>query len=252
MCGIIGAVSGADVAPFLLKGLQRLEYRGYDSAGVVVINDAGGFDRSRAVGKVEMLEQALSHRNLSGSTGLAHTRWATHGAVTELNAHPHICQDTLALVCNGIVENHDELRQAQTDYGLVFTSATDTEVVVHQIYMHLNTGQDLAEAVRSTVQELDGSFALGVVQATEPGRMIAARQGPPLIIGLGKDEFFIASDIAALLSVTRRYIVMENGDIADIRNGTCTIRDARGNPVELPDRESNQSGGDVELGEFWH
>ncbi|MDP6768639.1 MAG: glutamine--fructose-6-phosphate aminotransferase, partial [Arenicellales bacterium] len=185
MCGIVGAVSRVDVTPFLLKGLQRLEYRGYDSAGVVVINDAGGFDRSRAVGKVEMLEQALSQRNLSGSTGLAHTRWATHGAVTEPNAHPHICQNTLALVCNGIVENHDELRQVQTDHGLIFTSETDTEVVVHQIYMHLNTGQDLAEAVRNTVQELEGSFALGVVQAGEPGRMIAARQGPPLIIGLG-------------------------------------------------------------------
>ena len=252
MCGIVGAVSRVDVAPFLLKGLQRLEYRGYDSAGVVVINDAGGFDRSRAVGKVEMLERALSQRNLSGSTGLAHTRWATHGAVTEPNAHPHICQDTLALVCNGIVENHDELRQVQTDHGLIFTSETDTEVVVHQIYMHLNTGQDLAEAVRNTVQELEGSFALGVVQAGEPGRMIAARQGPPLIIGLGEDEFFIASDIAALLSVTRRYIVMENGDIADIRNGTCTIRDALDNPVERLVRESSQSGSDVELGEFSH
>ena len=252
MCGIVGAVSRVDVAPFLLKGLQRLEYRGYDSAGMVVINDAGEFDRSRAVGKVEMLEQALSQRNLSGSTGLAHTRWATHGAVTEPNAHPHICQDTLALVCNGIVENHDELRQVQTDHGLVFTSETDTEVVVHQIYMHLNTGQDLAEAVRNTVQELEGSFALGVVQAGEPGRMIAARQGPPLIIGLGDDEFFIASDIAALLSVTRRYIVMENGDIADIRNGTCTICDALGESVERLVRESSQSGSDVELGEFAH
>ncbi|MED5391556.1 MAG: isomerizing glutamine--fructose-6-phosphate transaminase, partial [Pseudomonadota bacterium] len=252
MCGIVGAVSRVDVTPFLLKGLQRLEYRGYDSAGVVVINDAGGFDRSRAVGKVEMLEQALSQRNLSGSTGLAHTRWATHGAVTEPNAHPHICQNTLALVCNGIVENHDELRQVQTDHGLVFTSETDTEVVVHQIYMHLNTGQDLAEAVRNTVQELEGSFALGVVQAGEPGRMIAARQGPPLIIGLGEDEFFIASDIAALLSVTRRYIVMENGDIADIRNGTCTICDVLGNSVERLVLESCQSGSDVELGEFAH
>ena len=252
MCGIVGAVSGADVAPFLLEGLRRLEYRGYDSAGVVVVNNSGGLDRSRSVGKVEALERVLAGRELSGSTGLAHTRWATHGGVTEPNAHPHICRDALALVCNGIVENHATLRRAQEAAGLPFTSETDTEVVVHQVYIHLDAGMDLAEAVRNTMGELEGSYSLGVVQAGAPGRLVAARNGPPLLVGIGEEGFFIASDIAALVPVTRRYRVLENGDVADICEGQCTIRDRHGNPVERPERESHQSSDAATLGDYDH
>jgi len=252
MCGIVGAVSGADVAPFLLEGLRRLEYRGYDSAGVVVVNNSGGLDRSRSVGKVEALERVMAGRELSGSTGLAHTRWATHGGVTEPNAHPHICRDALALVCNGIVENHATLRRAQEAAGLPFTSETDTEVVVHQVYIHLEAGMDLAEAVRNTMGELEGSYSLGVVQAGAPGRLVAARNGPPLLVGIGEEGFFIASDIAALVPVTRRYRVLENGDVADICEGQCTIRDRHGNPVERPERESHQSSDAATLGDYDH
>ena len=252
MCGIVGAVSGADVTPFLLEGLRRLEYRGYDSAGVVVVNNSGELDRSRSVGKVEALERVMAGRELSGSTGLAHTRWATHGGVTEPNAHPHICRDALALVCNGIVENHATLRQAQEAAGLPFTSETDTEVVVHQVYIHLEAGMDLAAAVRTTMGELEGNYSLGVVQAGAPGRLVAARNGPPLLVGIGEDSFFIASDIAALVPVTRRYRVLENGDVADICNGQCTIRDRHGNPVERPERESHQSSDAATLGDYDH
>ncbi len=252
MCGIVGAVSGADVAPFLLEGLRRLEYRGYDSAGVVVVNNSGGLDRSRSVGKVEALERVMAGRELSGSTGLAHTRWATHGGVTEPNAHPHICRDALALVCNGIVENHATLRRAQEAAGLPFTSETDTEVVVHQVYIHLEAGMDLAAAVRNTMGELEGSYSLGVVQAGAPGRLVAARNGPPLLVGIGEEGFFIASDIAALVPVTRRYRVLENGDVADICEGQCTIRDRHGNPVERPERESHQSSDAATLGDYDH
>ena len=252
MCGIVGAVSGADVAPFLLEGLRRLEYRGYDSAGVVVVNNSGGLDRSRSVGKVEALERVMAGRALSGSTGLAHTRWAPHGGVTEPNAHPHICRDALALVCNGIVENHATLRRAQEAAGLPFTSETDTEVVVHQVYIHLVAGIDLAEAVRNTMGELEGSYSLGVVQAGAPGRLVAARNGPPLLVGIGEEGFFIASDIAALVPVTRRYRVLENGDVADICEGQCTIRDRHGNPVERPERESHQSSDAATRGDYDH
>ena len=252
MCGIVGAVSGADVAPFLLEGLRRLEYRGYDSAGVVVIKDSGELDRTRSVGKVEALERVMAGRELSGCTGLAHTRWATHGGVTEPNAHPHICRDALALVCNGIVENHATLRQAQETAGLPFTSETDTEVVVHQVYIHLDAGMDLAAAVRTTMDELEGSYSLGVVQAGATGRLVAARNGPPLLVGIGEDAFFIASDIAALVPVTRRYRVLEIGDIADFCDGRCTIRDRNGNLVERAERQSSQSSDAATRGEYDH
>ena len=252
MCGIVGAVSSNNVTPFLLDGLRRLEYRGYDSAGIVVIDGNGDLDRSRSVGRVEVLENSLASRALAGRAGLAHTRWATHGDVSEPNAHPHICQDTLALVCNGIVENHRSLRQAQEDAGLLFTSETDTETVVHQIYIHLMSGLDLADAVRATVKELEGSFALGVVHAGEPDRLVAARQGPPLLVGINEEAFFIASDITALLSVTRRYQVLENGDVADFHGGACTITDARGAVVEREVLESCRRDDAAELGEHRH
>ena len=252
MCGIVGAVRTSEASGFLLEGLRRLEYRGYDSAGVVVINPAGELERARTVGKVGELEQALRQAPLAGATGIAHTRWATHGGVTEPNAHPHICNGTLALVCNGIVENHEPLRDAQRAAGLSFTSETDTEVVVHQVYLHLQDGLDLADAVRATMTELHGSFALAVVHAGEPERLVAARQGPPLLLGRADGENFVASDINALLTVTRQYQVLENGDVADIRGTECLIRDRAGEIVERSVHTSTQSGDSVELGEYRH
>ena len=252
MCGIVGAVRTSEASGFLLEGLRRLEYRGYDSAGVVVINPEGELERARAVGKVGELEQALRQTPLAGATGIAHTRWATHGGVTEPNAHPHICNGTLALVCNGIVENHETLRDAQRAAGLSFTSETDTEVVVHQVYLHLQQGLDLADAVRATMAELHGSFALAVVHAGEPGRLVAARQGPPLLLGRSGEENFVASDINALLPVTREYQVLENGDVADIRGNDCLIRDQAGEIVERTVHSSTQSGESAELGEYRH
>ena len=252
MCGIVGAVRTSEASGFLLEGLRRLEYRGYDSAGVVVINPEGELDRARAVGKVGELEQALRQTPLAGATGIAHTRWATHGGVTEPNAHPHICNGTLALVCNGIVENHETLRDAQRAAGLSFTSETDTEVVVHQVYLHLQQGLDLVDAVRATMAELHGSFALAVVHAGEPGRLVAARQGPPLLLGRSGEETFVASDINALLPVTREYQVLENGDVADIRGSDCRIHDQAGEIVERTVHSSTQSGESAELGEYRH
>ena len=252
MCGIVGAVRTSEASGFLLEGLRRLEYRGYDSAGVVVINPEGALERARAVGKVGELEQALRQTPLAGATGIAHTRWATHGGVTEPNTHPHICNGTLALVCNGIVENHETLRDAQRAAGLSFTSETDTEVVVHQVYLHLQQGLDLADAVRATMAELHGSFALAVVHAGEPGRLVAARQGPPLLLGRSGEENFVASDINALLPVTREYQVLENGDVADMRGSDCLIRDQAGEIVERTVHISTQSGESAELGEYRH
>ena len=252
MCGIVGAVRTSEASGFLLEGLRRLEYRGYDSAGVVVINPEGELERARAVGKVGELELALRQTPLAGATGIAHTRWATHGGVTEPNAHPHICNGTLALVCNGIVENHETLRDAQRAAGLSFTSETDTEVVVHQVYLHLQQGLDLVDAVRATMAELHGSFALAVVHAGEPGRLVAARQGPPLLLGRSGEETFVASDINALLPVTREYQVLENGDVANIRGSDCRIHDQAGEIVERTVHSSTQSGESAELGEYRH
>ena len=252
MCGIVGAVRTSEASGFLLEGLRRLEYRGYDSAGMVVINPGGELDRARAVGKVGELEQALRQTPLAGTTGIAHTRWATHGGVTEPNAHPHICNGTLALVCNGIVENHESLRDTQRAAGLSFSSETDTEVVVHQVYLHLQDGLDLAEAVRATIAELQGSFSLAVVHAGEPGRLVAARQGPPLLLGRADGENFVASDINALLPVTREYQVLENGDVADIRGAECLIRDCAGEIAVRAVHTSTQSGDSAELGDYRH
>ena len=252
MCGIVGAVRTSEASGFLLEGLRRLEYRGYDSAGVVMISPGGELERTRAVGKVGELEQALRQKPLEGTTGIAHTRWATHGGVTEPNAHPHICNGTLALVCNGIVENHESLRDKQRAAGLSFSSETDTEVVVHQVYLHLQNGLDLAEAVRATIAELHGSFSLAVVHAGEPGRLVAARQGPPLLLGRADGENFVASDINALLSVTREYQVLENGDVADIRGTECIIRDRAGEIAVRTVHTSTQSGDSAELGEYRH
>lgn len=252
MCGIVGAVAKGDVLDTLLEGLRRLEYRGYDSAGVAVIGADHKFARGRAVGKVSALEAVLDRGSLAGHTGLAHTRWATHGSVTETNAHPHICRDTVAVVCNGIIENHADLHREQEALGYEFISETDTEVVVNQLHHHLGQGDDLLKAVQRTAQRLEGAYALGVISVTEPDRLVATRNGPPLLVGLGEGEAFIASDVSGLLPVTRRYFALENGDVADIRNGDVVIYGADGQVVERQLFTSRLSADAVELGHYRH
>lgn len=234
MCGIVGAVAQRDVTPILLEGLKRLEYRGYDSAGVAVLGNKNRLQRIRVAGKVKELEEALAREALYGLTGVAHTRWATHGKPSPSNAHPHVCRGEVALVHNGIIENHEELRTRQRDAGYEFTSETDTEVVVNQVHHHMKRGQDLLGAVMDTVQELDGAYALGVIATSEPNRLIAARRGSPLVIGVGIGEHFIASDVFALLPVTQRFIFLEDGDVADISRQTITIYDACRKQVHRP------------------
>ena len=252
MCGIVGAVAQRDVLGSLVEGLKRLEYRGYDSAGAVVLDAKGKLARARAVGKVAELEQQLIGKSLLGHTGIAHTRWATHGAPSEANAHPHICRGTVAVVHNGIIENHEELRAQQIKTGYEFTSQTDTEVVVHQIHRHLQSGDNLFDAVRATVAELLGAYALGVISVTDPNRLVAARRGSPLVIGLGEGENFIASDVAALLPVTRRFIILEDGDIADITKDTVRVIASTGQQVDRKTHISNLTADAVERGEYRH
>lgn len=252
MCGIIGAVAERDVVPILLEGLRRLEYRGYDSAGVAVIDDKDCIDRVRTVGKVAELDGALKQHPLAGKTGIAHTRWATHGKPSQSNAHPHICRKSVAIVHNGIIENHELLRKSQTDGGHAFTSETDTEVVVHQIYDYQQQGKGLLDAVRTTVADLEGAYALGVISNHDRERIIAARRGSPLVIGIGIGEHFIASDVAALLPVTQKFIFLEDGDIADITRDSLTIYDDRGEIVERPLKISQLSADAMERGSYRH
>jgi glucosamine--fructose-6-phosphate aminotransferase (isomerizing) len=252
MCGIVGAIAERDIVPILMEGLRRLEYRGYDSAGIAVLNGTQHLKRLRTVGKVKMLQEALEHTPTHGNVGIAHTRWATHGVPSERNAHPHISRDGLAIVHNGIIENHDELRADLTRLGYVFTSETDTEVIAHRIHHHLATVDDLFKAVRATVAELEGAYALAVVSEHDPERIILAREGCPVVIGLGIDENFVASDVAALLSVTRRFIFLEEGDVAEIRRTAIRIIDRGGNTVERPIRESELSAAAAEKGPYRH
>ena len=231
MCGIVGAVAERDVTPILLEGLRRLEYRGYDSAGIVVLDKTDGFDRLRVQGKVNELAQSAGTSSLYGKTGLAHTRWATHGRPSVNNAHPHICRDEIALVHNGIIENHDALRMEQSAAGYAFASETDTEVAVNQIHHNLQGNGDLLAAVKNTMAEIEGTYALGVVHKSRPERLIAARKGSPLVIGVGIGEHFIASDIFALLPVTRQFIILEEGDLAEVFRDRVTVFDRDGNQV---------------------
>jgi glucosamine--fructose-6-phosphate aminotransferase (isomerizing) len=252
MCGIVGAVAQRDVAAILLAGLRRLEYRGYDSAGMAVLNADGMLERLRTTGKVAELARALERHPLSGMVGIAHTRWATHGRPTESNAHPHICGNRVAVVHNGIIENHQALRVAQTECGYRFTSETDTEVIAHQVYHYLDAGADLLQAVNHACRTLEGAYALGVVSASEPERLIAARRGSPLVIGIGIGEYFVASDVAALLPVTQRFVFLHDGDIADLSVDGMVIYDARGAKVERPETRSELSADAVERGEYRH
>jgi glucosamine--fructose-6-phosphate aminotransferase (isomerizing) len=252
MCGIVGVVSRKNVVPVLLDGLQRLEYRGYDSAGIVVQNAQGELQRVRRVGKVAELAKALENAPIDGQTGIAHTRWATHGVPSEQNAHPHICNGRVALVHNGIIENHDVLREQQKQAGYRFTSQTDTEVIVHQVHLHMVQGQDLLAAVQSAIKDLEGAFALGVISRDEPGRLIVARRGSPLVIGLADDEVLIASDVAALVSRARRFVFLEDGDVADISLQGARIYDQAGNLVERPVKTSSVTADATFKGEYRH
>ncbi len=252
MCGIVGAVAQRDVAPILLEGLRRLEYRGYDSAGMALIDDQERFQRQRRVGKVAELADALTDHPLAGATGIAHTRWATHGEPSERNAHPHICNQLIAVVHNGIIENFETLKAAQIEAGFTFTSDTDSEVVAHQIVHHLDQGLDVFEAVRATTREIEGAYSLGVIHRAEPGRLIAARHGGPLVIGLGIGENFIASDVQALLPVTQRFVYLDNGEIADISKTEIRIFNQAGEPVEHTVKLSGQSAAAVDREGFRH
>ncbi|MEA3638704.1 MAG: glutamine--fructose-6-phosphate transaminase (isomerizing) [Lamprobacter sp.] len=252
MCGIVGAIAHRPVSPILLEGLRRLEYRGYDSAGLAVIQPDGRIGRLRTLGKVSQLSAALEEQPLEGTLGIAHTRWATHGEPSTQNAHPHIARLRCALVHNGIIENHEQLRQEQTATGHRFTSQTDTEVVVHAIYDALEAGQDLTEAVRATIARLDGAYALGVIDTQFPDRLVAARQGSPLVIGVGFQEYFIASDVFALLPVTNRFIFLEEGDIAELRRDQLSIWNAQGERVERSMRESSVAADSAERGQYRH
>ena len=234
MCGIVGAVAQRDVSPILIEGLRRLEYRGYDSAGIAVINKNTEIQRVRVAGKVTELAQELTQNPLCGSTGIAHTRWATHGKPSVNNAHPHVCRNQVALVHNGIIENHEELRALQLKQGYEFHSDTDTEVIVNQVYDYCSKGDDLLNAVFNTVDMLKGAYALGVISLAQPDRLIAARHGSPLVIGIGIGEHFIASDVLALLPVTRKFIFLADGDVADIKREKITIYNSRREPVERP------------------
>jgi glutamine---fructose-6-phosphate transaminase (isomerizing) len=232
MCGIVGAVAQRDVSPILIEGLRRLEYRGYDSAGLAVLNESAKLERARVLGKVNNLVASLEETPVQGDCGIAHTRWATHGKPSVKNAHPHICREQVALVHNGIIENHEALRVVQSQNGYEFESETDTEVVVNQVHSHLSEGMDLLAAVQATVSQLKGAYALGVISEKEPGRMIAARHGGPLLIGVGLGEYFIASDKFALLPVTQQFIILEEGDIADIHRDSVKIYNSAGEQVE--------------------
>jgi len=252
MCGIVGAVSKRDITPVLLHGLNRLEYRGYDSAGIAVLDNDGSIQRVRAVGKIKNLEAALKTTPVNGFIGIGHTRWATHGEPTAKNAHPHVCNDCVAIVHNGIIENHEDLRAEQIKAGFNFTSDTDTEVIVHQIQKYLNEENSLFDAVKNCIADLDGAYALGVVSTSEPDTLICARKGSPLVIGVGENENFIASDMSALLSETNQFIILHEGDMAVIKSSNIDVFDEEGNKAERDIHESKLSGEAVDKGEYAH
>lgn len=252
MCGIVGAVTNSDVTPLLLDGLQRLEYRGYDSAGLCIQNIDSSLSRIRSVGKVRELSRVVENVKPNGNTGIAHTRWATHGKPTEANAHPHVCNEMVAVVHNGIIENHLDIKVHQQEKGYRFTSATDTEVIVHEIHHFLEQGITFMDAVRDTVKELTGAYALGVISSLHPGKLIAARNGSPLVIGVGSDEYFIASDQLALLSVTRRFIYLEDGDVAELSLKGMKIVDKDGMEVVRDIIETDAHSQVADKGEFNH
>ncbi|MBA4290279.1 MAG: glutamine--fructose-6-phosphate transaminase (isomerizing) [Pseudomonas sp.] len=252
MCGIVGAIAERNITAVLVEGLKRLEYRGYDSAGVALLTDQGKLDRRRRVGKVSELEQALSAEPLAGRLGIAHTRWATHGAPSERNAHPHFSGHDLAVVHNGIIENHEELRAELKGLGYVFSSDTDTEVIVHLLDHILKTEDDLTVALKAAVKQLHGAYGLAVISAKQPDRLLAARSGSPLVIGLGLGENFLASDQLALRQVTDRFMYLEEGDIAQIQRDSVQIWDVTGQPVVRESVQYHEGAEAADKGEYRH
>jgi len=250
MCGIVGAVAKRDVVPILVEGLQRLEYRGYDSAGIAVVN--GSIQRVRSVGRVAEMQNRVQAEKLSGLIGIGHTRWATHGGVTEPNAHPHISRDEIAVVHNGIIENHEEQRERLKKLGYRFESQTDTEVIAHLIHHHFTQHGDLFRATRETARELVGAYAIGVVSLKAPDVVTAARMGCPLLVGLGQGENFIASDVSAVLPATRQVIYLEDGDVVELRREKVSIVDRDDRPVERKVHTSEASLAAMELGPYEH
>lgn len=251
MCGLVAALANRDVQGILVDGLHRLEYRGYDSAGLAVITDSG-IGCLRRLGKVQELEEGLKTNPLAGHAGIAHTRWATHGEPAERNAHPHQSGQRLALVHNGIIENHAELREALKARGYEFLSETDTEVVVHLLNEELKSHSDLFEAVKATVTQLEGAYALAILDQQNPERIIVARLGSPLVIGICENEVFAASDVAALLSVTKNFMFLEEGDVAELRRDQITVIDGSGQQVERETRVSQLSDDAVDKGDYAH
>lgn len=251
MCGIVGAIADRDVVPVLIEGLKRLEYRGYDSAGIAVL-DGDDIRRVRRTGRVAEMEGAAQAENFHARLGIGHTRWATHGGVTEANAHPHVSYGELAVVHNGIIENHDEQRDHLRSLGYTFESQTDTEVIAHLIHHHQSQGADLLAAVQAAVRELVGAYAIAVVSKREPGRLIAARMGCPLLVGLGEGENFVASDVSAIVQATRQVIFLEEGDTAEVTREQVRVFDAQGARIQRDVHVSDVSLASLELGPYRH
>jgi len=254
MCGIVGGVTNKNITPLLLEGLKRLEYRGYDSSGLIVLSPQNSFDRARSVGKVSNLEKSIKSRSkkINGNIGIAHTRWATHGEPSSSNAHPHISKNNVSVVHNGIIENYIELKNNQLIQGYEFKSETDTEVIAHAIDYELQSNISLIESVKKAVSSLKGSYGLGIISSNFPDRIIATRKGSPLLIGIGENGNYIASDQIALLSETKKFIFLEDGDIAEIKIDKVTIFDINGNLVERPIVISKVKAGELDKGDYIH
>ncbi|AUI85238.1 glutamine--fructose-6-phosphate aminotransferase [Vibrio azureus] len=251
MCGIVGAVAQRDVAEILVEGLRRLEYRGYDSAGVAIIDNANNLTRIRRLGKVQALADAVNEAETIGGTGIAHTRWATHGEPSEANAHPHM-SGRIAVVHNGIIENHEALREQLKSRGYQFESQTDTEVIAHLVEWELRSSETLLEALQKTAEQLEGAYGTVVLDRNDPDRIVVARSGSPIVIGFGVGENFLASDQLALLNVTRRFMYLEEGDVAEITRRQVTVLDASGHPVEREIIESSAEHDAGDKGQYRH
>ena len=247
MCGIIGAIANSDVTPLLLHGLNQLEYRGYDSSGLIVLSQNNKFNRARSVGKVINLAKNINSRKraIEGKIGIAHTRWATHGEPANKNAHPHISKNSVSVVHNGIIENYVNLKRRQINLGYKFTSETDSEVIAHEIDLHLEKSETLVESVINAVKSFQGSYGIGVISSAHPNVIIAARKGSPLVIGIGENGNYIASDQLALLSKTNKFVFLQDGDVAEITKNHYTIYDLNGNIVNRSINTSNLKEGQV-------
>jgi len=254
MCGIVGGVTNRNITPLLLEGLNRLEYRGYDSSGLIVLSSKNTFERARSVGKVKNLEKNLKSRSnkIKGNIGIAHTRWATHGEPSSLNAHPHISKNSVSVVHNGIIENYVQLKNNQIKQGYKFKSETDTEVIAHAIEFEMRKRKSLINSVQKVVESFHGSYGLGIISSKYPDQIIVAKKSSPLVIGIGKNGNYLASDQMALLSETRKFIFLEDGDIAQVKLDKVTIFDTNGNSVERPIINSKIKAGKVDKGIFNH